>query len=147
VPASGLSGPSAADWYRAHRAAAKILYCYLLLELGEPALGSPPSETLRRHLSDEQTDGWTPRWEVTPPLPTRATGWHVLAFDAMPPSTAAVGLFGTIWFRFGVDLAALGPHGRLVALDAIGGARRMAARRHPEGWRHRAAVRWGWARS
>jgi hypothetical protein len=146
LAARALRTPSTADWRRAHRAAARILYCYLLLELGEPVLGSPPSEILRRHLTDEETARWTPRWEVTRPLHSRLAGWHVLTFDSTPPSTAAIGLFGTIWFRFAFDLTALAPHGRLVALDAIGGARGMAALRHHGGWRHRAAVRWGWKR-
>lgn len=147
ISARGLRSPSAADWRRAHRAAARILYCYLLLELGEEALGSPPSEVLRRHISNDGAAGWRPRWEVTRPLNSGSAGWHVLTFDSTPPSTAAVGLYGTIWFRFGFDLTALAPHGRLVALDAIGGSRGMAAVRHRNGWRHRAAVRWGWRRS
>ena len=42
------------DWRRACRAAAKILYCYLLLELGPPALTSPASEMLRRFLMDDR---------------------------------------------------------------------------------------------
>jgi hypothetical protein len=143
----GRRNPSAADWRRAHRAAARILYCYLLLELGEEALGSPPSEILRQYIRDGGVAGWTPRWEVTRPLNSRSPGWHVLSFDSTPPSTAAVGLFGTIWFRFAFDLTALAPHGRLVALDAIEGSRGMAAFRHRDGWRSRAAVRWGWRRS
>lgn len=147
IAARGLGNPSATDWRRAHRAAARILYCYLLLELGEEALGSPPSEALRRSLRSGGTAGWIPRWEVTRPLNPRSAGSHVLTFDSTPPSTAAVGLFGTIWFRFAFDLTALAPHGRLVALDAIGGSRGMAAMRHGDGWRHRAAVRWGWRRS
>jgi hypothetical protein len=131
------------DWRRAHRAASKILYCYLLLELGQPALSSAPSEMLRRHLMDDESALWPPRWEVTPPLHSPAPSWHVLMFDSAR-SAAAVGLFGTIWFRFRLDLAALAPHGRLVALHAFKDARGLAVLRSRRGWRYRSAVRWGW---
>ena len=62
------SDASADDWRRAHRAAAKILYCYLLLELGQTVLSSAPSETLRRHLMGGESALWPQRWEITPPL-------------------------------------------------------------------------------
>jgi hypothetical protein len=151
-PAEGRIGPpsdSAAvdvtpdDWRRAHRAAARILYCYLLLELGESVLSSAPSEMLRRHLLNDESPPWPPRWEVTPPGHSPSPRWHVLMFDSAS-STAAVGLFGTIWFRFGLDLGALAPHGRLVMLDAFKGTRGMAVERSRQGWRYRSAVRWGW---
>jgi len=135
--------PSADDWRRAHRAAAKILYCYLLLELGQSALSSPPSELLRRHLIDDEAELCAPRWEVTAPRQSPSPRWHVLMFDSARPA-AAIGLFGTIWFRFHLDLAALAPHGRLVAFDAFKGARGMAMLRSRTGWRYRSAVRWGW---
>ncbi len=131
------------EWRRAYLAAAKILYCYLLLELGQTILSSPPSETLRRHLIDDDAELWPPRWEVTQPRQSPSAGWHVLMFDSAR-STAAIGLFGTIWFRFQLDLGALAPHGRLVAFDAFKGARGMAMLRSRTGWRHRSAVRWGW---
>jgi hypothetical protein len=63
-------------------------------------------------------------------------------FDSVS-SAAAVGLFGTIWFRFRLDLRALAPHGRLVAFD-VKGARGLAVLRARGGWRDRATVRWGW---
>jgi len=134
---------SADDWRRAYRAAAKILYCYLLLELGQPILPSAPSEMLRRHLMDDEGALWPPRWEITPPRHSPSRSWHVLMFDSMH-SAAAVGLFGTIWFRFRLDLGALAPHGRLVALHAFKGARGLAVLRSRRGWCHRAVVRWGW---
>ena len=59
-------------------------------------------------------------------------------------STAAIGLFGTIWFRFDLDLGALAPHGRLAAFHAFKGARGMAMLRSRKGWRYRSAIRWGW---
>jgi len=132
------------DWRRAHRAAAKILYCYTLLELGQPALSSPVAETLRRQLNSEETAPWQPGCEVTRPRQSPSRRWHVLMFDSAPPSHAAVGLFGTVWFRFALDLEALAPHGRLVALDAVRGERGMASVRHRGAWRYRSAVRWGW---
>ena len=141
-----MADASRGDWRRAHRAAAKILYCYLLLELGEPALESPPLEILRRHLTEDGPEPSMPRWEISPPHHSPAPKWHVLSFDAVRPSTAAIGLFGTIWFRFGLDLQALGPQGRLVALDAIRGSRGMAVLRQRGAWRHRSEVRWGWNR-
>ena len=137
------SDASADDWRRAHRAAAKILYCYLLLELGQTVLSSAPSETLRRHLMGGESALWPQRWEITPPLHSPSPGWHVLMFDSAH-SAAAVGLFGTIWFRFRLDLGALAPHGRLVAFHAFKGARGLAVLRSRQGWRHRSAVRWGW---
>ena len=112
---------------RAYRAAAKILYCYLLLELGPPALTSPASETLRRLLMDDESALSSPRWEVTRPAHSPSPSWHVLMFDSVG-SAAAVGLFGTIWFRFRLDLGALAPHGRLVAFD-VKGARGLAVLR------------------
>jgi hypothetical protein len=130
------------DWRRAYRAAAKILYCYLLLELGPPALTSPASEMLRRLLMDDESALSPPRWEVTRPAHSPSPSWHVLMFDSVG-STAAVGLFGTIWFRFRLDLGALAPHGRLVAFD-VKGARGLAVLRSRGGWRYRATVRWGW---
>jgi hypothetical protein len=130
------------DWRRAYRAAAKILYCYLLLELGQPALTSAPSETLRRHLTYDDALG-PPRWEITPPVSSPSPSWHVLMFDSAR-SAAAVGLFGTIWFRFPLDLGALAPHGRLAAFDALKGERGLAVLRSRTGWRYRSAVRWGW---
>ena len=131
------------DWRRAHRAAAKILYCYLLLELGQPALSSAPSEVLRRHLVEDERLHWAPRWEITPPRISPSSRWHVLMFDSAR-SAAAVGLFGTIWFRFPLDLGALAPHGRLVAFDAVKGARGLAVLRSSRGWQYRSAVQWGW---
>ena len=130
------------DWRRAYRAAAKILYCYLLLELGPPALTSPASEMLRRLLMDDENALSTPRWEVTRPAHSPSPSWHVLMFDSVN-SAAAVGLFGTIWFRFRLDLGALAPHGRLVAFD-VKGARGLAVLRSRGVWRYRATVRWGW---
>ena len=59
---------------------------------------------------------------------------------------AAIGLFGTIWFRFRFDFEALAPRGRLVALDAVRGARGLAVQRQRGTWRHRSTVRWGWSR-
>ncbi|MGH7303553.1 MAG: hypothetical protein ACRELZ_09700, partial [Candidatus Rokuibacteriota bacterium] len=141
--ASSAADASPDDWRRAYRAAAKILYCYLLLELGQSALSSPPSEMLRRHLMDDESALWPPRWEVTRPGRSLSPSWHVLMFDSVG-SAAAVGLFGTIWFRFRLDLGALAPHGRLVAFDAFQGARGLAVLRSRRGWRSRAAVRWGW---
>ena len=140
---STAADASPEDWRRAYRAAAKILYCYLLLELGQPALSSAPSEMLRRHLMDGEGALWPPHWEITPPLHSPSPSWHVLMFDSAR-SAAAVGLFGSIWFRFRLDLRALAPHGRLVALDAVKGSRGLAVLRSSTGWRYRAAVRWGW---
>jgi hypothetical protein len=131
------------DWRRAYRAAAKILYCYLLLELGQTILSSPPVEKLRRHLMDDDAELWPPRWEVTPARQSPSASWHVLMFDSAR-SVAAIGLFGTIWFRFRLDLGALVPQGRLVAVDAFKGARGMAMLRSRTGWLYRSAVRWGW---
>jgi len=153
-PAKARIGPpsdsAAADltpdgWRRANRAAARILYCYVLLELGESVLSSAPSEMLRRHLLNDKNPPWPTRCEVTPPAHSPSPRWHVLMFDSAR-STAAVGLFGTIWFRFGLDLGALAPHGRFVMLDAFTGARGMAVERSRRGWRHRSAVRWEWKR-
>ncbi len=145
-PKSGASEPSRNDWRLAHRAAAKILYCYLLLELGETALMSPSLGTLRKYVTADGPEPWTPRWEISHPLHSPSRTWHVLSFDAMPPSAAAIGLFGTIWFRFRFDFEALAPHGRLVALDTVRGARGLAVQRQRGTWRHRSTVRWGWSR-
>jgi hypothetical protein len=135
--------PSAADWRHASRAAARILYCYLLLELGRSILSSRPAETLRRLVMDDDAGVSPPRWEVTQAAQSPSAGWHVLMFDAVR-SVAAIGLFGTIWFRFDLDLAALAPEGRLVAFHAFKGARGMATSRSRRIWRYRSAVRWGW---
>jgi hypothetical protein len=135
--------PSPADWRHASRAAARILYCYLLLELGQSILSSPPAETLRRLVMDGDAGVSPPRWEVTQAAQSPSAGWHVLMFDAVH-SVAAIGLFGTIWFRFDLDLAALAPEGRLVTFHAFKGARGMATGRTRTGWRYRSAVRWGW---
>jgi HNH endonuclease len=143
APASPPADASPDDWRRAHRAAAKILYCYLLLELGQAALSSAPSEMLRRHLMDDERTPWSPRWELTPPRHSPSPRWHVMMFDSAR-SAAAVGLFGTIWFRFPLDLGALAPHGRLVAFDALQGGRGLAVLRSRTGWRYRSAVKWGW---
>lgn len=137
---------SADDWRRAHLAASRILYCYLLLELGETALMSPSLGTLRKYVTADGPEPWTPRWEISHPLHSPSRTWHVLSFDAMPPSAAAIGLFGAIWFRFRFDFEALAPHGRLVALDAVRGARGLAVQRQRGTWRHRSTVRWGWSR-
>jgi HNH endonuclease len=136
---------SDADWGRAHRAAAKILYCYLLLELGEAALASTPSELLRRHVVGDEAAPFAPHWEVTSALHCRPRGWHVLMFDSSP-SAAAVGLFGTIWFRFGLDLAPIAPHGRLLTLDVARGMRGLAVVRRQGEWCHRTSIQWGWRR-
>src|SRR5262249_54730497 len=64
-------------WRRAHRAAAKILYCYLLLELGQSILSSPPSEQLRRHVMEDGLAPWPPRWEVGRADHSPSTAWHV----------------------------------------------------------------------
>src|SRR5215470_20113080 len=145
VPAHAAEAADASpdDWRRAYRAATKILYCYLLLELGQPALSSAPSEMLRRHLIDGERALWPARWEITPPRQSPSARWHVLMFDSAR-SAAAVGLFGTIWFRFPLDLGALAPHGRLVAFDAVKGGRGLAVLRSTRGWQYRSAVRWGW---
>ena len=135
--------PSPADWRHASRAAAKILYCYLLLELGRTILSSPPAETLRRLVMDDDAEVSPPRWEVTQASQSPSASWHVLMFDAVR-SVAAIGLFGRVWFRFDLDLAALAPQGRLVAFHAFKGARGMATCRSRRGWRYRSAVRWGW---
>ena len=131
------------EWRRAYRAAAKILYCYLLLELGQSILTSPPSEQLRRHLMENGPDPSPPRWEITRADQSPSTSWHVLMFDSAH-SAASIGLFGTVWFRFDLDLRALAPHGRLVAFHAFKGVRGMAMLRSRKGWRYRSAVRWGW---
>src|SRR5258708_39352267 len=143
APSQPSADASPDDWRRAYRAAAKILYCYLLLELGQPALSAAPSEMLRRHLMDDARAPWPPRWEITPAPHSPSPSWHVLMLDSAR-SAAAVGLFGTIWFRFPLDLGALAPHGRLVAFDAFKGARGLAVLRSSTGWRYRSAVRWGW---
>jgi len=143
---SGASEPSPGQWRLAHRAAAKILYCYLLLELGDAALVSPPLETVRKYVTAVGPEPWTPRWEITRPPHSLSASWHVLSFDAVRPSAAAIGLFGTIWFRFRFDLEALAPKGGLLALDSVRGARGLAAHRHRGEWRYRAAPRWGWNR-
>ena len=145
-PQSRVSEPSRNDWRLAYRAAAKILYGYLLLELGETALVSPPLETLRKYLTADGPEPCPPRWEISPSLHSPSPKWHVMSFDAMPPSAAAIGLFGTIWFRFRFDFEALAPHGRLVALNAVSGGRGLAVHRQRGAWRHRSAVRWGWSR-
>jgi hypothetical protein len=142
-PASPPADASPDDWRRAHRAAAKILYCYLLLELGQAALSKAPSEMLRRHLMADEHTPWSPCWELTPPRHSPSARWHVLMFDSAR-SAAAVGLFGTIWFRFPLDLGTLAPHGRLVAFDALEGRRGLAVLRSKTGWRYRSAVKWGW---
>jgi hypothetical protein len=135
--------PSPADWRHASRAAARILYCYLLLELGRTILSSPPAESLRRLVMDDDAKVPPPRWEVTQASQSPSAGWHVLMFDAVR-SVAAIGLFGTIWFRFDLDLAALAPEGRLAAFHAFTGGRGMATFRSRRAWRYRSAVRWGW---
>jgi len=135
--------PSPADWRHASRAAAKILYCYLLLELGRTILSSPPAETLRQLVMNDDAKVSPPHWEITQASQSPSASWHVLMFDAVH-SVAAIGLFGTIWFRFDLDLAALAPEGRLAAFHAFKGARGMATFRSRRGWRYRSAVRWGW---
>ena len=143
---AAISAPSDAspdDWRRAHRAAAKILYCYLLLELGQAAMSSAPAEMLRQHLMDDEAAPWSPHWELTRPCHSPSAKWHVLMFDSAR-SAAAIGLFGTIWFRFPLDLGPLAPHGRLVAFDAFKGARGLAVLRSSTGWCYRTAVKWGW---
>ena len=134
---------SASDWRDVSRAAAKILYCYLLLELGPTILSSRPADTLRRVIMDGESELLPLRVEVTQASRSPSAGWHVLMFDATR-SAAAVGLFGTIWFRFDLDLGALKPHGCLVTFHAFKGARGMATGRTRTGWRYRSAVRWGW---
>jgi hypothetical protein len=134
---------SPADWRHASRAAAKILYCYLLLELGRTILSSPPAEMLRRLVMDDDAEISLPRWELTHASQSPSASWHVLMFDAVR-SVAAIGLFGTIWFRFDLDLGVLAPQGRLVTLHAFKEARGMATFRSRGGWRYRSAVRWGW---
>jgi hypothetical protein len=143
VSDSPAASATAEDWRRAGRAATKILYCYLLLELGPSALSAAPSEMLRRHLLDDESPVRPPLGEVTPATLSPSRRWHVLMFDSAR-SAAAVGLFGTIWFRFRLDLTALAPHGRLVMLDAVRGARALAVLRGRRGWRCRSSVRWGW---
>ena len=135
---------SADDWRRAHLAAAKILYCYLLLELGQPALAAPVSETLRQQLNSADTASWQEGYEITRPRQSPSSRWHVLMFDSAQPSRGAIGLFGTIWFRFRLDLETLAPHGRLAAFDAARGERGLASLRHRGAWRYRSAVQWGW---
>jgi len=135
--------PSPADWRHASRAAAKILYCYLLLELGRTILSSPPAEKLRQLVMNDDAKVSPPHWEITQASQSPSASWHVLMFDAVH-SVAAIGLFGTIWFRFDLDLAALAPEGRLAAFHAFKGARGMATFRSRRGWRYRSAVRWGW---
>ena len=131
------------DWRRASRAAARILYCYLLLELGRSILSSPPALQLRRYLMADRAELRPPRWEVTPARLSPSANWHVLMFDSTR-SVAAIGLFGTIWFRFQLDLGALAPRGRLVTFHAFKGARGMAILRSRTGWLYRPSVRWGW---
>ena len=144
---SATSELSPGQWRQANRAAAKMLYCYLLLELGDGALVSPPLETVRKYVTAEGPEPWIPRWEMTAPAHSPSARWHVLSFDAVRPSEAAIGLFGTIWFRFGFDLEPLAPQGGLLALDAVKGARGLSAHRHRGEWRYRSAPRWGWSRS
>jgi hypothetical protein len=136
---------SADDWRHAHRAAARILYCYLLLELGEVALASTPSVILRRHVLEDKAAPFAPQWEVIPSLHEAPRGWHVLMFDS-EPSAAAIGLFGSIWFRFGLDLTPIAPHGRLLTLDVARGMRGVAIVRRQGEWCHRTSIQWGWRR-
>lgn len=144
-PRSGASTvASPEEWRRAHLAAAKILYCYLLLELGQSALTAPVSETLRQQLNGAETALWQEGYEVTQPRQSPSPRWHVLMFDSSPPSRGAIGLFGTIWFRFRLDLQGLAPHGRLAAFDAARGERGLASQRHRGAWRYRPGAQWGW---
>lgn len=136
---------SAPDWRHAHRAVAKILYCYVMLELGEAVLVSRPSDILRRYVVDGEVGPCVPECEVTRATLSPSPSIHVLSFDSMSP-TASIGLFGTLWFRFRLDLEALTPHGRLLALDAIRGESVMTVVRRPGGWSHRRSARWGWKR-
>jgi hypothetical protein len=144
-PRSGASMvASPDDWRRARLAAAKILYCYLLLELGQPALAAPVSETLRQQLNGVEKASWQEGYEVTQPRQSPSPRWHVLMFDSAAPSRGAIGLFGTIWFRFRLDPESLAPHGRLAAFDTARGERGLASLRHRGAWRYRAGGQWGW---
>ncbi len=134
------------DWKRGHKAVAKIFYAYLLLELGERILFAPPMEQLRRYFLEESPEvQMDPIVEVGELFDVPAHH-HVLTFDSQDPSWNAICLFRAFWFKYPIDLSALPPSGRLIAVNAESSDIVEPLTKWKGAWHPRTSIKWGWTR-
>ena len=141
------------NWDFAKLAAAKILYCYILLELGDEILELKPMETLRNYFSQAfvasklsvdvfigcsiKTD------EGDFEVPSHH---HVIMFDSEDVKPNFVCLFGLFWFKINIDLSELSPHGRLIGIDSRKRQIIESCTKHLGVWRFRTSHHFGWSR-
>jgi len=146
VKATTFQTKEPVDWKRGHRAAAKILYCYLLLELGERILSSPPMGFLRNYfLSEDESGQIVPEVRDAGPCEV-PPHHHVLMFDSADKSKNWVCLFRVFWFRFSLDLSALAPHGRMIGVNSIKKKLVEPITKWQGNWCPRTSISWGWSR-
>lgn len=139
------------DWERARRAVAKVFYAYCLLEFGDRILSSEPMRLLREYfLNGQHSDGLSiEAGAATEPaerfnIPSHH---HLLVCDAEDSRNQGVWLFRILWFKFQLELSALGSGGALIGIDPVKGEIVEAAGRRGGTWYERRPVRWGWSRS
>lgn len=141
------------DWRTANRAAAKIFYCYALLELGESALATQPAQMLRDYVLGKGLPTIPIGSRIGRGVPFAGGGTlevpqhhHIVMFDAAEADNNWVCLFGLLWFAFPYDLSEWVPHGRMIGMHPQ--QRRLAeALTKLEGrWHFRRSVKFGWQR-
>jgi hypothetical protein len=144
------------NWETAHRAVAKIFYCYLLLELGEWCLTTNVAASLRRYMhGDLKGETWNNKTAVSKVRKIEDGSvefpqhHHVLMFDSAEPANNFICVFGLFMFDFPLDCFELVPHGRMAAFNPReeGGVKVIENLTRYEGvWRRRTSIRWGWQR-
>jgi hypothetical protein len=144
------------DWVQAHRAAAKIFYCYILLELGERFLRTDFASQLRDYVlhgtKPEQFDNKT---EVSRTRHIEGGSidipqhFHAMMFDSENVANNFICLFGIFMFDFPTICQELIPHGRFASVDPQEKGRLTLTEnmtRDQGIWRFRTSIRWGWQR-
>jgi hypothetical protein len=146
IKATSFETKEPVDWNLAHRAVAKVFYCYLLLELGEQILHTSPMAVFREYFLSAAESA-----KIAPDF--RSFGWfdvpahyHVLMFDSGCTSNNGVCLFGGFWFRFSLDLSVLAPHGRHIAIDPVNHEITEQITKYRGNWHQRTSIKWGWKR-
>jgi hypothetical protein len=142
------------DWSAAHRAVAKVFYCYILLELGDSTLNARPIRMLREYVLRADPSVFQQSIaRVSREVPIAGEGLlemprhhHAMMFDSFEQHNNWVCLFGLFQFAFPMDLSVFTPRGRMIGLNPQTREIVESITRHERIWRFRTSLRLGWAR-
>jgi len=141
------------NWDYAKLAAAKVLYNYLVLELGNEIIELEPIKALRNYYKQSFVAS-TMRIDVSiqnyimidegkfeiPPH------HHVIMFDSEGIKPTFICFFGLFWFKFNIDLSILLPQGRLIGIDPRKRQIVESLTKYKGEWRFRTSHNFGWWR-